>query len=116
MLAFAAALCAQSSVRRFVILVIIGLCIASVSAPSLAADKQTHEAARYVLPQKDRVDLNHATLEELLKVPGLTRTWAERILRFRPYRTRLDLLQQGILPPAVYNRIKDAVIVHREVK
>jgi hypothetical protein len=49
-------------------------------------------------------------------VQGLTRTWAERIVRFRPYRTRLDLLQEGILPPDVYNRIKDAVIVHREKK
>jgi len=68
------------------------------------------------IPASERVDLNHATLNDLLKVPGITRTWAERIVRFRPYRTRLDLLQEGILPPEVYNRIKDAVIVHREKK
>ena len=65
---------------------------------------------------EERVDLNHASLDELLKVPGMTRTWAERIVRFRPYRTRLDLLQEGILSAAAYNRIKDAVIAHHEKK
>ncbi len=60
------------------------------------------------------MDLNHATVQELFKVPGMTRTWAGRIVRFRPYRTKLDLLEQGILPEPVYSRIKDYVIVHRE--
>ena len=53
-------------------------------------------------------------MEQLLKVPGLTRTWAERIVRFRPYRTKLDLLQEGIVPGAVYKRIKEYIVVHRE--
>lgn len=65
-------------------------------------------------PAEARLDLNQATREELLKLPGITSTWAGRILRFRPYRTKLDLLEQGVLPPPVYNRIKDYVIVHRE--
>ena len=50
------------------------------------------------VPPEQRVDVNHATLEELLKVPGMTRTWALRILRFRPYRTKQDLLDEGIVP------------------
>lgn len=61
-----------------------------------------------------RIDINHATLDELLKVPGLTRSWAERIVRFRPYRTKVDLLDKGILSSEVYDRIKDDVIAHRE--
>ena len=61
-----------------------------------------------------RVDVNHATIEELLKVPGMTRTWAGRIARFRPYRTKQDLLDQGVVNGEVYNRIKDYIIAHRE--
>ena len=61
-----------------------------------------------------RVDINQATLDELLKIPGMTRTWAGRIVRFRPYRTKQDLLDRGVLSPEVYNRIKDYVIAHRE--
>jgi DNA uptake protein ComE-like DNA-binding protein len=63
---------------------------------------------------EQRVDINHATLDELLKVPGLTRGWAERIVRYRPYRSKLDLFDKGIVPSAVYDRIKDYVIAHRD--
>lgn len=61
-----------------------------------------------------RVDINQASLEELLKVPGLTRTWAARVVRYRPYRTKGALLDKGVLSPEVYDRIKDYVIAHRE--
>ena len=61
-----------------------------------------------------RVDVNHAKIDELLKLPGMTRTWAGRIMRFRPYRTKQDLLDQGVVSSEVYNRIKDFIIAHRE--
>lgn len=48
-----------------------------------------------------------------MKVPGMTATWAGRIVRFRPYRAKTDLLDRGVLPSAVYDRIKDYVIAHR---
>jgi DNA uptake protein ComE-like DNA-binding protein len=60
-----------------------------------------------------RVDINHASVDELLKVPGMTRSWAGRIVRFRPYRTKQDLLEKGVLNSQVYDRIKDYVIAHR---
>lgn len=65
-------------------------------------------------PSEARVDINHASLADLLKVPGMTPSWAGRIVRFRPYRTKQDLLDKGVLPSAVYDRIKDYVIAHRE--
>jgi DNA uptake protein ComE-like DNA-binding protein len=61
-----------------------------------------------------QVDINRATLEDLLKVPGMTPTWAGRIVRFRPYRSKRDLLDRGVVSGEVYNRIKDHVIAHRE--
>lgn len=44
----------------------------------------------------------------------MTRTWAARVVRYRPYRTKADLFDQGIVSAEVYNRIKDYVIAHRE--
>ena len=61
-----------------------------------------------------RIDINTATLDELLKMPGMTRIWAVRIVRFRPYQTKRDLVDDGIVSDRVYNRIKDIVIAHRE--
>ncbi len=53
-------------------------------AESRPANLNTHP----VPPPEARVDINHASAAELLKVPGMTATWAGRIIRFRPYRTK----------------------------
>ena len=64
-------------------------------------------------PPEERVDINHASAAEFLKIPGITQTWADRIIRYRPYHTKADLWQRGVVPDAVYDRIKDYVIAHR---
>ena len=64
-------------------------------------------------PPEARVDINHASVDELLKIPSMKPSWAGRIVRFRPYRTKQDLLDKGVLPSDVYDRIKDYVIAHR---
>jgi DNA uptake protein ComE-like DNA-binding protein len=87
------------------------LVLGYVSLPCMA---QTTAYLRVAVAPEQRVDVNQATIEELMKVPGMTRTWAGRIVRFRPYRTKLDLLQRGIVSSEVYARIKDYVIAHRE--
>jgi DNA uptake protein ComE-like DNA-binding protein len=76
------------------------------------ADRQVDGHA--TLPPEARTDINSATVEELLKVPGMTRTWAERIIRFRPYHSKDDLLLRGIVTSQLYDRIKGYVIAHRE--
>ena len=69
---------------------------------------------RPIPPPDARVDINHATAAELMKVPGITASWAGRIVRYRPYRTKQDLLDHGVLPADLYERTKDYVIAHRE--
>ena len=67
--------------------------------------------------QRDsRIDINHATLSELLTLPGMTRVWAVRILRFRPYRMKSDLVDRGIVTDQVYARIKDLIVAHRNAQ
>jgi hypothetical protein len=62
---------------------------------------------------EERIDINSASLEQLLKIPGMTRTWAARIIRYRPYRGKNDLVDRGIVTRQVYDRIKDRIIAHR---
>src|SRR4051812_3220854 len=75
---------------------------------------QTLPPKHVEVPQDQRVDINHASLDELLKVPGMTRSWAGRIVRFRPYRSKQDLLDKSIVTGEVYGRIKEYIIAHRE--
>jgi DNA uptake protein ComE-like DNA-binding protein len=87
------------------------LSIAGTSASVLQASPPEPNAP--TIAPESRVDINFATIDELLKVPGMTRTWAARIIRFRPYRTKLDLLERGVLTSEVYSRVQDYVIAHR---
>jgi DNA uptake protein ComE-like DNA-binding protein len=93
---------------------LLGVCLAATAqyhdrdssgAPKTSATAPAPEA---------RVDINHASVDELLKVPGMTATWAGRIVRFRPYRTKQDLLDYGVVTSEVHDRIKDYVIAHRD--
>jgi DNA uptake protein ComE-like DNA-binding protein len=81
---------------------------------SLSASSQVAQNARFAPPPEERVDINHASLKELMKVPGMTQSWAGRIIRFRPYHTKDDLVEHGVITGAVYIRIKDYVIAHRD--
>lgn len=49
-----------------------------------------------------------------MKVPGMTQAWAAQIVRFRPYRTKEDLVEKGMVTAQVYDRIKYYVIAHRD--
>jgi DNA uptake protein ComE-like DNA-binding protein len=71
------------------------------------------EGSHTVPAPEDRVDINAASLDQLMKVPGMTRPWAERIVRYRPYRGKNDLVERGIVSSQVYDRIKDYIIANR---
>jgi competence protein ComEA len=87
----------------------LGCAATANSAPSSPIAQQP----RQVSPIGDPVDINTASLDQLLKVPGLTRTWAARVIRFRPYRGKNELLDRGIVTGEVYARIKNHIIAHR---
>jgi len=93
--------------------VVIAPCWVACCAASVAAVPQAAAKTKATPPPEARVDINHASAAELAKVPGLTPSWAGRIVRFRPYRTKQDLVERGVLPSDVYDRIKDYVIAHR---
>jgi competence protein ComEA len=81
---------------------------------AVEAGRTDAAATKHVVPAPEaRVDINSASVAELMKVPGMTSSWAGRIVRFRPYRAKSDLLQRGVLPSEVYDRIKDYIIAHR---
>jgi len=88
----------------------------SGAVPVQQPGSQRTARSRAIPPPDARTDINHASVAELLKVPGMTPSWAGRIVRFRPYRTKQDLLDRGVLPSEVYDRIKNYVIAHREME
>jgi DNA uptake protein ComE-like DNA-binding protein len=91
----------------------VAICAVGLTLTTSGATQNSSKPSATVAPEA-RVDINHATEDELLKVPGMTRSWAGRIVRFRPYRTKQELLDKGVVSSEVYDRIKDYVIAHRD--
>jgi competence protein ComEA len=92
--------------RRIAFLVSIALISAVLSTDSQAGTKKPDGL----------IDVNSATAAELQTLPGINATWSARIVRFRPYKSKLELLNGGVLPADIYERIKDKVIAHRPAK
>lgn len=52
------------------------------------------------------VDVNSATVQDLMLLPGITEELARKIIKGRPYKTKANLVTHQILPPQVYDVVK----------
>lgn len=59
-----------------------------------------------VLPADFTVEINSTPLNELLRLPGIGETLANRIIEKRPYARLTDLLEVEGIGPATYRRLK----------
>ena len=53
------------------------------------------------------LDLNTATKEQLMGLPGVTSAEADRVIAGRPYNEPGELVRRRIMPKAKYDRIAD---------
>jgi competence protein ComEA len=56
------------------------------------------------------VDLNTASKQALMTLPGITETNAKKIIENRPYRTKADLTQKKVISPDAYAKIEARVV------
>jgi DNA uptake protein ComE-like DNA-binding protein len=94
----------------------LGVCLAGTAQSWEREARGGDKTSATAPPPEERIDINHASLGELLKAPGMTRSWAGRIVRFRPYHAKNDLVERGVVSNEVYDRIKDYIIAHRDKK
>jgi len=63
--------------------------------------------------KSELVDINSASAEELDKLPGVGPARVKAIIANRPYNGKDDLTQRKIIPPNIYNQIKDKIIARQ---
>jgi competence protein ComEA len=71
--------------------------------------KAVAQGVREGFSRVNPLDLNHATKAQLRDLPGITDVRADRVIAGRPYGNSQELASRHILPPQVYDRIKDRV-------
>ena len=59
-------------------------------------------------------DINSATVKDLIGLKGIGRTRAADIIKGRPYKDKHDLVKRKILPPDVYDQIKNDIVARRK--
>ena len=73
--------------------------------------KAVAEGVREGLSSKKTIDLNKASKDDLLSLPGITAPRADRIMAERPYASTHQLVSRRVLSEQEYSQLQDRVTV-----
>ena len=95
-------------------LLVLFLMLLLVAGSALAQDKKA--AGKATQPQTsaekktEPVDINSASKQDLMQLPGIGDAYAQKIIDGRPYKGKNQLVQKKIIPQATYDKISDKII------
>jgi len=106
------------------LVVLVTFCLASGGAfgqntkktePATKAQKSEKAQKADSTAQKKTtpMDINSATKQELMTLPGIGDAYSQKIIDGRPYRAKNELVQKKIVPQATYDKIADQIVARQ---
>jgi DNA uptake protein ComE-like DNA-binding protein len=102
------------------LVVLVGFCFVTGSVFGQTKSSQTTSKSAQTTPKKAdtqksekkaaQIDINSASKQELMTIPGIGDAYAQKIIDGRPYRAKNQLVQNKIIPQATYDKISDQII------
>ena len=92
----------------------------ATTMPAVAADKDAKSAKTApaapaaATKADDKIDINRAKADVLMKLDGIGEARAKAIIKGRPYKGKDDLVAKNIVPQAVYDKIADQIIAKQK--
>ncbi len=83
---------------------------AAPAATAKPAAKHTTTAKKTMAASKELIDINSASKEELMKLPGVGDAIADKIVAGRPFKSKYELVQKKLVNRTTYTKIKGMVI------
>jgi len=87
---------------------------ATEPAKAAPAERSAHKGTAHAAMHK--TDINSASREDLMKLPGITDAVADKIIAARPFKSRAELASKKVLTAKEYAKIRTMVIAHQSAE
>jgi len=87
---------------------------ATETKPAATTEKAKSTKSSSAHKSAPKVDLNSASREDLMKLPGVGDATAEKIIAARPFKSKDELVSKSIVTKTEYQKISAKVIAKQE--
>jgi competence protein ComEA len=88
----------------------------AASSSAKATSKSASADAKSGAASGDQIDINSATKDQLMTLPGIGDATAQKIIEGRPYKMKTQLKSRNIVPAATYDKISGKIIAKKVSK